>query len=123
MVISFMNDNKVTEPPAPSFSVMVNLMHSVHKPGDCNTTHDNVILDCMLMAGIKNMANHCILESQQEGIQQGNTDLCELSRCNVPQGPSAKNFDFILCEGAEIITHTVARSDGTTAEMSVSSNC
>ena len=38
------------------------------------------------------------------------------------QGPSAKNFDFILCgEGAGTITHTVARSDGTTDEMSVSS--
>jgi hypothetical protein len=38
------------------------------------------------------------------------------------QGTSAKNFDFILYgEGADKITHTVTKSDGTQAQMSVSS--
>jgi hypothetical protein len=73
-------------------------------------------------AGIKNMATIVYWNLSKKEFNKGTQTSANYPGVMFLQGPSAKNFDFILYgEGAETITRTVARSDGTMAEMSVSS--
>ena len=122
MVIKFMTDNKVTEPPTlVIFSDGEFDAQCSTNQGDYNTTHDNVIR-LYADAGIKNMATIVYWNLSKKEFNKGTQTSANYPGVMFLQGPSAKNFDFILYgEGAETITHTVARSDGTMAEMSVSS--
>jgi len=86
-----------------------------------NTTHDNVVR-MYADAGIKNMATIVYWNLSQKNINKGTQTSANYPGVIFLQGPSAKNFDFILYgESADKITQTVTRSDGTQAQMEVSS--
>ena len=122
MVISFMKDNKVTEPPTlVIFSDGEFDAQCSTNQGGYNTTHDNVVR-LYADAGIKNMATIVYWNLSKKNFNKGTQTSANYPGVMFLQGLSAKNFDFILYgEGADTITQSVACSDGTMTEMSVSS--
>lgn len=122
LVIKFMTENQVTDPPTlVIFSDgEFDAQCSTNQAG-YNTTHDNVVR-MYADAGIRNMATIVYWNLSQKNINKGTQTSANYPGVIFLQGPSAKNFDFILYgEGADKITQTVTRSDGTQAQMEVSS--
>ena len=122
MVIKFMTENKVTDPPTlVIFSDGEFDAQCSTNQGGYNTTHDNVVR-LYADAGIKNMATIVYWNLSKKNFNKGTQTSANYPGVMFLQGPSAKNFDFILYgEGADTITQSVTRSDGTTTDMSVSS--
>ena len=122
LVIKFMTEGEVDEPPTlVIFSDGEFDAQCSTNQGDYNTTHDNVVR-MYADAGIKNMATIVYWNLSQKNFNKGTQTSANYPGVIFLQGTSAKNFDFILYgEGADKITHTVTKSDGTHAQMSVSS--
>ena len=122
LVIRFMTEHKVEDPPTlVIFSDGEFDAQCSTNQGEYNTTHDNVVR-MYADAGIKNMATIVYWNLSKKNFNKGTQTSANYPGVIFLQGTSAKNFDFILYgEGADKITQKVTRSDGTTAEMSVSS--
>ena len=122
LVIRFMTEHNVTEPPTlVIFSDGEFDAQCSTDQGGYNTTHDNVVR-MYADAGIQNMATIVYWNLSQKNYNKGTQTSANYPGVIFLQGPSAKNFDFILYgEGADKITQTVTRSDGTQAQMEVSS--
>ena len=122
LVIRFMTEHNVTEPPTlVIFSDGEFDAQCSTDQGGYNTTHDNVVR-MYADAGIKNMATIVYWNLSKKNFNKGTQTSANYPGVIFLQGPSAKNFDFILYgEGADKITQTVTRSDGTQAQMEVSS--
>lgn len=122
LVIRFMTEHKVEEPPTlVIFSDGEFDAQCSTNQGEYNTTHDNVVR-MYADAGIRNMATIVYWNLSQKNFNKGTQTSANYPGVIFLQGTSAKNFDFILYgEGADKITHTVTRSDGTDAQMTISS--
>ena len=122
LVIRFMTEHNVEDPPTlVIFSDGEFDAQCSTNQGEYNTTHDNVVR-MYADAGIKNMATIVYWNLSQKNFNKGTQTSANYPGVIFLQGTSAKNFDFILYgEGADKITHTVARSDGTEAQMTISS--
>ena len=108
MVIRFMTEHNVTEPPTlVIFSDGEFDAQCSTDQGGYNTTHDNVV-QIYADAGIQNIGTIVYWNLSQKNFNKGTQTSANYPGVIFLQGPSAKNFDFILYgEGADKITQTV----------------